>query len=61
MDTLVELFYRFTTHYICKTILNTILFATSKQQFMQQKDANIPPEMNITVDMDILRAYAAKK
>ncbi len=30
-------------------------------QFMQQKDANIPPEMNITVDMETLRAYADKK
>ena len=30
-------------------------------QFMQRKDANIPPETNITVDIDILRAYAAKK
>ena len=30
-------------------------------QFMQQKDANIPPEMNIMVDMDSLKAYADKK
>lgn len=30
-------------------------------QFMQQKDANIPPEMNIVVDMDTLKAYADKK
>ena len=30
-------------------------------QFMQQKDANIPPETNITVDMETLKAYADKK
>ncbi len=30
-------------------------------QFMQQKDANIPPEVNITVDVDSLKAYAARK
>ena len=30
-------------------------------QFMQQKDANIPPETNITVDMESLRAYANRK
>ena len=27
-------------------------------QFMQQKDANIPPELNIVVDIDGLKAYA---
>ena len=30
-------------------------------QFMQQKDANIPPEVNIVVDVDGLRAYAQRK
>ncbi len=30
-------------------------------QFMQQKDANIPPEINIMVDLDSLRAYAERK
>ncbi len=30
-------------------------------QFMQQKDANIPPETNITVDMESLRAFADRK
>ncbi|MBR5389694.1 MAG: helix-turn-helix domain-containing protein [Clostridia bacterium] len=27
-------------------------------QFMQQKDANIPPETNIVIDLNALRAYA---
>ena len=30
-------------------------------QFMQQKDANIPPEMNIVVDVESLRAFADRK
>ena len=30
-------------------------------QFMQHKDANIPPETNITVDMETLRVYADRK
>lgn len=29
-------------------------------QFIQQKDENIPPELNITVDVDALRAYAKR-
>lgn len=30
-------------------------------QFMQQRDANIPPEMNIVVDLESLKAYADRK
>ena len=30
-------------------------------QFVQQKDANIPPEMNIVVDVESLRAFADRK
>lgn len=36
------------------------ILGTRFLQFIQQKDANIPPETNIVVDLEALRAYSGR-